>query len=1325
MHDWQTILNQLTPAKRALLAARNPLSFAQQRLWFLDQLAPGQADYNIPAALRLTGRLNVPALEAGINEIVRRHDALRTVFGAVEGRPFQLALPAKLVSLPLHDLRNVPETERETRLACLLNEAAGRPFDLTRGPLFSVELWRLAETEHVLWLNWHHIIADGWSLEIFFRELAMLYQAYLHGAPSPLPELPLQYGDYARWQRQEEQGEAWQRQLLYWKRQLQGAPASLPLPTEGTFRAQPSSAGATYRFTLPERLTAALRELSQRENVTLFMTLLAAFQTLLYRHTGETDLVVGTPQTNRNRVELEGLIGFFLNTLVLRGDLAGKPTTRELLARTRETVLAAHAHQDLPFEALVGELQPTRQLQQQPLFQVAFTWKSAVLPAAELPGLTVSALPLGSHTAKFDLSLGWVETAAGLEGVFEYRAALFAEGAIQRWAERLQRLLLGMTAQPAAPVSRLPLLTEAEQRQVIQEFNPEATPLSETLCVPALIEIRAARQPAKLAVVASDDALTYEQLNARANQLARRLQRLGIGPEMRVGICLERSAALVTAMLATLKAGGAYVPLDPAYPSERLRWLAENAGAGVLLTQRNLRERWGALRAPIVCLDEENNDDDREADQSLPNSVTQANAAYLIYTSGSTGQPKGVVVTHAGLLNLICWHQRAFGVTEADRVTQLAGVGFDACVWELWPHLAAGATLFLPDDETRLSPLMMRDWLVAQEITLAFLPTPLAEMVLSLAWPATTRLRCLLTGGDRLQSHPPPGLPFTLVNNYGPTECTVVASSGALAPARETTAPDIGRPIANTQVYLLDAALQPVPRGVVGEIFIGGVGLARGYHQQPALTAERFLPDPFSRAPGARLYRTGDLARHRADGALLFVGRADRQVKLRGIRVELGEIEAALKLHPAVKQAVAELRERMPHEPQLVAYLVPQNGALPSSEELRQFLQAKLPTALLPAAFVTLEKLPLTPNGKVDREALPPLETGFPHLAAKQPPRDRVEFELARLWEELLGSGPISAQDDFFARGGHSLLAVRLCAQIEKQFGQRLSLRTIFQMPVLAQLAAQLRRQANVALANSPLVALQSHGQRRPFFCVHPVGGSVWCYAALARRLGSEQPFYGLQARGLEPGEEPVARLDAMATAYLAALRKLQPHGPYLLGGWSLGGVIAFEMARQLSATGERIGLLAMFDSALPDSETRAADWDGDAGLWRSFAQQLGLSPDAAADPATILTQVKSAGVLPTATEGAELIRLFRVFKANVEALGDYAPRAYAGQVELWQAAERPPEIRRRQADRWRAYAAIQIHDIPGTHHTLLCEPQVAVLADVLGQRLAQVEQAQ
>ncbi len=1060
---------------------RLALSFAQQRLWFLDRMQPGTALYNVPFAYRLEGRLAPAALRASLGEIVRRHEALRTRFTEDAGGPVQVIAPAAPAALPQVDLAALPEPQRGGEERRVLAAAALAAFDLERGPLLRALLLRGGAPSWVLALAFHHIVTDGWSMDVLMCELEALYGAALAGLPSPLPELPQQYAEHAARQRRRLEGEEITAQLAWWRRRLAGCPPLLELPADRPRPAVASFRGGEVALRLPAAAARQLRELGRRSGASLFMVALGGFAALLHRYTGRTDLPIGTPHAGRDRLELEGLIGFFANTLVLRQDLTGDPTFTGLVERVRDGTLDALAQAELPFDRLVEDLSRERSLSYSPLFQVSFGLHDQP-PQPRLAGLAAAALPQTTGVAKFDLTVRLADDGEGLAGVIEYAADLFERPTIARMAEHLRTLLAAAAAGPQTRLSELALLTPAERGALLLEWNDTARGEPPAPLVHEQVGAQARRRPWAVAVVDGGVALTYGELEARSNRLAHTLRSLGVAAEARVAICADRTAERVVAVLAVLKAGGVFVSLDPAYPRERLRYLLADAQAAVVLVEPRFRSLLPACAATVIGLDDGALGPPAGAARPPAPGVHPENLAYVIYTSGSAGMPKGAAVTHRALLNLVLWFQRAFGLGAEDRGALIASPAFDASIVELWPYLAAGAAVCIPDEEARLRAGRTVRWWAAQGITVTFLPTPLAEAVLEERLPAGLglRLRVLTVGGDRLRRAARPGTRFLVSNQYGPAEACVVATEGLVTPAAQglpSAPPSIGRPIANVRVYVLDRHLQPLPAGVPGELHIAGASLGRGYLRQAGLTAARFLPDPWGGVrgePGARVYATGDLVRWLADGRLDFLGRLDQQVKLRGMRVEPREIEAVLAQHPGVREAVVLAR----HEPaglRLVAYVVTAAAGEPAPGSpaagggaldvaaLRRHLLANLPDYMVPGAFVVLPALPLTPNGKVDGRALAAM--ALPPAVTAEPvaPRTPLEKALAAIWTELLGADLAGVRDDFFALGGHSLLATQVLSRVRRRLGVELGIRDFFAAPTIEGLAGAVERRRGAA----------------------------------------------------------------------------------------------------------------------------------------------------------------------------------------------------------------------------------------------------------------------
>ncbi|HEY3581938.1 MAG TPA: amino acid adenylation domain-containing protein, partial [Pyrinomonadaceae bacterium] len=1019
-----------------------PLSFAQQRLWFIDQLEPGASTYNLPLAVHLTGPLNVQALGRTLTEIVRRHEALRTTFSVVNGNPIQVISDPFDVSLTLIDLSSVTDEERESAVQTTMHREARRTFDLARGPLLRVALIRLGEQEHIALLTMHHIISDGWSEGVLVRELATLYDAYAQGKQSPLDELKVQYADYAVWQREWLQGEVLEQQMGYWREQLAGSSGVLELPVDHPRPAAQSYRGRQLMVELGSELTAKLHELSRREGVTLFMTLLAGWQTLLARYSGQWDLNVGTPIANRTRGEMEELIGFFVNTLVLRSRMKPEASFREQLQQVRETCLGAYVHQDVPFEMLVEQLQPERHMGRTPLFQVMFALQNAPMGELELRGLKLEQLAVASDTAKFDVMLIMIERETSLFGWCDYSTDLFDEATVVRMLEHWRVLLAAAVDQPEMSLAELPLLSEAEQQQVF-EWNRTEVEYPRERTIDTLFAEQAARTPFAVAVEyqrvtrLESATLSYEELNRRVNQLARYLRRLGVGPEVRVGVSIDRSLELIVGLLGILKAGGAYVPLDRDYPPERLRFMIEDAQLRlVLANEQTLAGLSDETGMQLVDLSAEAECINAESEADLASEVAADNLAYVIYTSGSTGTPKGVEVTHRAVLRLVL-NTDYLRLTPTDRVAQAANTSFDASTFEIWGALLNGATIVPLDKDITLDTEALAAALQSRRISALFLTTALFNQLVQTDPAVFADLRAVLFGGEAvdprsvravLHSRPPE----RLLHVYGPTEVTTFSTWERVTDvAADATTVPIGKPIANTEAYVLDESLRLTPVGVNGELYLGGDGLARGYLSRAELTAERFVPHAFARRAGERLYHTGDVVRRLPNGAIEFVGRRDAQVKVRGFRIELGEIETVLTQHPDVREAVAIVREPQPGNKQLVAYVV---GEAPLAE-LRRYLKDKLPDYMAPQSLVKLEQLPLTTNGKIDRQALPaPDRTADDAEEAYVAPRTPEEELLAGIWAEVLKVDRVSVHDNFFDCGGHSLLATQITSRIKTVF---------------------------------------------------------------------------------------------------------------------------------------------------------------------------------------------------------------------------------------------------------------------------------------------------
>ncbi|HEY0512066.1 MAG TPA: amino acid adenylation domain-containing protein [Thermoanaerobaculia bacterium] len=1032
-----------------------PLSFAQQRLWFLNNFEPESPEYNVPQAFRIEGELDPEVMQRALREVVRRHETLRTTFRSVEGEPAQVIAQVVDMEVPYVDARaRVSDPADAWSEALRLAAADARePFDLTLGPLMRAKLFRAGEREYLLYYNVHHIAYDGWSMGVFARELAAIYDAFAAGLPVTLPELPVQYLDFALWQRRWLSGEILEAQLAYWRRRLASVPP-LELPTDRPRPAVRTHNGTAIPLVLGERLQRELKGFAQREGSTLFIVLLAAFKALLHHWTTQEDISVGTLIANRRRPEVEAMIGFFANSLVLRTDLSGDPTFRELLARERETSLDAYAHQDVPFEKLVEELNPPRDMARTPLFQVMLMLLNTPGEAMDLPGLKLRPVAIESRTSKMELSVYLVDAPTGVEGFLEYNTDLFERATMERLLDHYQRVIGTVIEDPEVPLSELSLLSEEERRQVLVDWNATQAAFPPTT-LHGWIEERVRQAPEAVAVEFEASRLTYRELDGRANRLARHLRGLGVGPETLVGIAMERSLEMLVGVLGVLKVGGGYVPIDPEYPKERLTHMLEDSRVPVLLTQESLLERLPEHGALVVAVDRDAAAIAAASAEPVDAGATPANIAYVIYTSGSTGKPKGVQIPHSAVVNFLSSMSRKPGLTSADTLLAVTTLSFDIAGLELYLPLVCGARLLLVSRETTQAGEKLREVLESKGVT-AMQATPATwRLLLAAGWLGDRSLK-ILCGGEALPRDLASqllGVCGSLWNVYGPTEATIWSTLDEVGAAGPIT---IGRPLDNTEIYLVSRQLKPVPVGVPGELLIGGAGLSRGYRGRPDLTAEKFIAHPFADLggePGVRLYRTGDLARHLADGRVEFLGRIDHQVKVRGFRIELGDIEAALDQHPAIAQAVVVAREDSPGSKQLAAYVVTAPGAeKPNVSDLRTHLKEKLPEYMVPAVFTFLEAMPLTPNGKVDRRALPAPDRAS---AAREyvAPRDDKEQFFCELWQELLNLERVGVNDDFFELGGDSLLVIRVVTKANKA-AMGITTKQVFQHRTVADLAA-------------------------------------------------------------------------------------------------------------------------------------------------------------------------------------------------------------------------------------------------------------------------------
>ena len=1293
---------------------RLPLSFAQQRLWFLDQLEPNSSSYNVPHVVRMRGHLQVEVLERSLNEIVRRHETLRTAFRMLDSEPVQLITPELRLPLPVVDLTDWPESERENEARRLTAEEIARPFDLSVAPLLRATLLRLADHDHILVLNTHHVISDRWSLGVLSQELAGLYEAFAADQPSRLPELPVQYADYAVWQRDFLAGETLDKQLAYWKQQLSGAPASVDLPTDHPRPPMQSYRGAQRSIHLGKDLLDRLRELGRSHGATLFMTLLAAFDVLLSRYSGQQDVVIGTPIAGRNRAEVEKLIGFFVNTLVMRTDLSDDPSFSELLSRVRETAMGAYAHQDLPFEKLVEELKPDRDLSRNPLFQVMLVLQNQPTASQKLGDIDVTSFGAGLPSANFDITLVASEVANGLRVSIVYSTDLFDAATIERMLRHFEVLLEGVIEDPATRVSKASLLTSEEQHKLLVEWNATEAEYPRQSCLHQLLEEQAGRRPESVAVEFEGHSLSYAELDKRSNQLARLLRKRGVGPDRLVGVCMERSLEMVVALLGILKAGGAYVPLDPAYPSDRIQYVLDDARVMLLLTQESLLASLPTTSAEIHCLDPDWRALEHEDSGPVTAEAKPENLAYVIYTSGSTGKPKGVQLEHRSVVNFLTSMRREPGMGADDVLVAVTTLSFDIAGLELYLPLLTGAKVVVASREATFDGRLLRQLLEHSGATLMQATPTTWRLLLESGWQGDHKLK-VLVGGEAL----PLDLAHNLAtrcgsvwNMYGPTETTIWSSVYRVEGTDETLVP-IGRPIANTTFYILDGTRQPVVEGAVGELYIGGDGLARGYFERDDLTAEKFVPDPFSSQPGARLYRTGDLARYRQDGVVEFLGRIDHQVKLRGFRIELGEIETVLLEHPDVERVVVVAREDRPGDKRLVAYIVPKVGSDIDIPAIQTHLERIVPAYMVPSAFVKLGALPMTDNGKVNRRALPLPDWSRDEARDRKAPADQFELMLVRVWERVLGVSGIGVDDNFFDLGGHSLLAVRLLSEVEKVVGRKVPLASLFRGATVASQSKLLREGAEAD--PEPLVMEYQGGQpgNSPFFAIAAPGVRSLGYALLGRNLGENQPFYKLQAPGPVVDERPLnsGELCELAQQYIAGMRAVQPEGPYYIAAMCGGCQIAEQMILQLESQGQKVALFAIFDTWV--LEHAHGRWG-----WRLFGVQQRLRWLSRASVSEQFEWAQRAVSIWVQVWTGK--RKASQPWADAYWPQDFKPPHFQAPVILFKRPKQPYYYVDDPTMGWgpRTEGGIQIYEIAAKHHEFLREPHTELVGKIIMSRL-------
>ncbi|MGC2398148.1 MAG: amino acid adenylation domain-containing protein [Acidobacteriaceae bacterium] len=1297
-----------------------PLSAAQERMWFNHQWSPDQPIYNESFGLLAEGELKTDLLQKSFDLVMARHEIFRVTFHSSDGRLSQRLASGIVPGMEIFDLRGLPEPQREDLYQATSWKLLREPFRLQEGPLFRAGVWTTDDGAHRLIFVMHHMIFDGWSGGIFLRELLAGYAELVRGKEPQWSPVGAQYVDFAVWEqsRLAEPNAELDSQLDYWKKQLEGVSGPPALPVDRHLADGEAHAAGREIFECPPATANVLRALAKESGATPFMALLTIFKLLLARYSGQEDIVVAIPTTNRSQSALRNIVGVFTNTAILRTEVPGEVSFRELMGRVRKTTLDAQANQEIPLQRVVrlldGQSDSGRFL-----LRVLFDLQKKSGHMQEVPGLSIRPLDTSNGVAKFDLVLAFEETADELKGVLDYDAARFEAATARQLVRHFLALVDAAVAQPDLPTNRLTFLSSEDLIQSVVhglDTSGQSHPFAHQATLARAIE-----RPESRAMANAHVTFSYGEMQSRAMRLAAFLQRNHVGRGHHVALLLPAGPDLVIAQLGITTAGAAFVPIDPAYPEARIEFMLRDCEARFVVVEgKSSASRW----ANSINLESDCPPLRTKEPISVP-APADSDPAYMIYTSGSTGQPKGVSVSYAALGNLVAWHSRAFAISPADRAAPIASVAFDASIWEIWPYLATGASVHFPPRELIADAAALRGWLLKNAITITFAPTPLAEELIALRWPKKVSLRYLLTGGDRLRKFPPEDLPFILINNYGPTENTVVATSGVVAGAGDAAPPSIGRPIDNVSIRIVDRALQPVPCGAPGELMISGRSLAKGYWNLPEITSGAFKTlDSGER--GERVYLTGDLCRFRRNGEIEYLGRFDRQIKLRGYRIELGEIESALLAHEGIHDAVAEVRELAGGQKVIVAYYVPAAGAL-TVESLRSFLAGRLTSYMLPTSFVRLDIIPKTASGKIDRKRLPPPE---PARAPEQPfdlPHSATERQIAELWKGLLRVDRVDLHDDFFALGGDSLLATRFAAQVRETFAIELPLGRMMNAPTVKALARLIDgSEASGRQLPRGMVLLRSGGPNKsPLFFTPPASGSPASYTALVEALGEDRTVYGFESDGLSAGK-PIDSINEQARSYIAALEQVYPHGPCLLSGWSLGGPVAFEMACQLRAAGREVAFLGLIDSGLPENGRLPGGASLMIPLWwaisypfveriplnyktvRMLARWVGiLLPDSLGD---VWRRGLAGGSKFAASILASGWRSMRVFRVNLRAFSRFQPSFFDGQVTLFRTAQgaeldKTQDFVRESLGRWCAH--VDMHEAPGSHMTLMLDPAV------------------
>ncbi|QTA91522.1 Non-ribosomal peptide synthetase [Desulfonema magnum] len=1325
-----------------------PVSHAQQRLWLLSQMRKGNEAYNMPSALALKGKVNRKAFQRAFTALIQRHESLRTSFVMADGELRQKIHDNLNFKVDFTDI--IAETQPEKIIREKFCKEATAPFDLENGPLIRVSLYRISDSYHIMFFNMHHIISDGWSTGILAREFCQLYDAFSQKKPNPLPPLRIQYKDYAAWQNHFLKTSEIEIHRDYWHKKLSREIPILDLPTDFPRPPLQTFEGNTASFTLSPKQTERVREFNLKQGVSLYMTLLAVVKVLLYRYTGQKDIIVGSPIAGRNHADLEDQIGFYVNTLVLRNQIDENASFVSFLEQVRQTATEAYDHQVYPFDKLVDDLNLHRDMSRSPLFDILVIMQNNEAADLSLPELRIETLEQDFPISKFDLTFEFWEREDILVKL-KYNTDLFREDRIKRMGTHFQTLTDSILKNADQPVCRLNMLTQDEQNLVVYQFNDTVRDYPIDKTVTDLIENQVEKTPDSTAVIFEDQQLTYRELNTRANQLSYHLKNLGAGPEVLIGICAERSLEMIVGIYGILKTGSAYVPLDPDYPSERLGFMIRDAGISLLLTQKHLAHRFSMGDIQIICLDTDGPAIAQLCEDNPIRHVSPDSPAYVVYTSGTTGQPKGVINTYLGLTNQLCWRQEFFNLTPSDSVLQKTPFSFDNSIWEMfWPLIAGARSVLAKPGGQKDSAYLVRLIIRHKITTIHFVPSMLRVFLETPALELCLGLKRCFSGGEPLSADLQEKfftrLKIPLYNLYGQSEAAMNTTCWLCRQdSHQRGRIPIGRPISNIRIYILGQNMLPQPIGVPGEIYIGGRGIASGYLNRPGLDAEKFVSDPFSPDSESLLYRTGDNGCWLPDGNIEFTGRNDEQVKIRGYRIELQEIRLCLLNHEAVRESVVVVRD-FDENKELVAYVVPTDPDKDFiSDQIREHLKKTLPDYMVPSYVIQLAELPVTPNGKVDKNALPgPLEMETVREKEYIAPRYESERKLADIWQDILKVRKIGIRDNFFELGGHSLKAARMVNRIHKAFDVEINLGAFFISPTVEEMARQIHLKVSdhqkTPETFTPLACLQPNGERPPLFFIHIARGDVFCYAELSRQIGSDYPFYGLRAFGIEPGTSSLTHVEDMAAKYIESIRAVYPHGPYVIGGHSGGGRIAFEMAQQISEAGESVPLLIFIDAFAPDyfGSTRADMWEYIMTVYRDmfdldilsyYTEIRGISDKiedirqdfeslSHEDMLNVLWQCrKKAGLLLSDVDTALQYRIFKLQIDGRLSRFKYKPLSYSGQIVLFRATE---NLTINQTDDetlgWNRHVShIRIHDIPGADHiTIVNLPYVKILAEKL-----------